>query len=579
MSQLLLTALMLPSMGALPYHAPPAPASQRATAADVRVELISAQVAESFGGALAILEPVEALPSRFRGRPRHGLLTQPIAVDAAISFTEIPSGLYRLYMVDALGLPFLSEKAPVYISAVGGVSVVHRVDVERLFPVTGKVVESSEQRPLPGVSVRVEAPQELLVAPLQGVFTNDEGIYEVYTARIGVVAFDSLDYRPISRGFTVGRTGDVVMAPMMKRRSVCVERGEAYPLRTAANARLTELPLQQGAPEPALGEDEQGPRARVQFKDVRYGRALLEWPIVLPGENFHGVRWLHEFTVSPGGGKQPLALPEVELREDALNASASFVDRWNMECGMLVDRRTLLMMDPRWDRPDLGLTLRLPALPEEARAPEWTLYCEPLESSPDGVPFELRWRGEEVDPASSGSTGELRELRVHDVQGEMAIVFDAEWLGHGDVEAGAARTVSIPAIGQGELYGSSSAVRGDIVSRSISLEAEAEASLRLPEVEEVGHADLQLLHNGSPVRGLALHVVQKDAVISNQVLDLLGETALVTDASGTVYLRNFVPGQYELRVDAARSLAELAPEPLVIELTPGTGEPQVISIP
>ena len=78
----------------------------------------------------------------------------------------------------------------------------------------------------------------------------------------------------------------------------------------------------------------------------------------------------------------------------------------------------------------------------------------------------------------------------------------------------------------------------------------------MPEVQ--AHAgscsqDLRILEGENPVRGLALYVLPVGSDASDEVLDLLGETPLVTDASGTVHLRRFVPGEYEVRVDLGRS--------------------------
>jgi hypothetical protein len=537
----------------------------------VEVELITSTTVHAFEGAMAILDPVEALQGDFRAPSHDGVQALPLTGEGRAVFDGIPAGLYQLHLVDALGMPFLDGPDPVFVSAVNGASALYRVESQRLHLVEGKVVESSVGDPLSGAVVRVDPRAELAVAPRMQVLTDEDGVFSVYTARAEVAAIDSTDYRAVNVRFGVAQTaGTLRMRPMQKRRSVVV------PGRTSGVGPLTLHSLSTPDDRALIGEEL--PNGAVQFLDVGYQRALLECPLEAASEGSQGARWLREFITKRAGGKQEISLPDAELREGALRADPAFAARWGIECRMQVDRRTVLALDARAIDPSGGITLRLPSLPSKAPTPGWTLRCGLLDAGSEARTFSLAWRGEGADPAASGTTGLLRGVPAGDVTGPMTIVFDGDWITSGHVGSAVAGTVEVPAIGGGELYGSSPLVRGDIVRQGVTASSvnAVGASLRLPALDGLASMDLQLLHDGAEVRGLALRVVQKDAVISDEVLDLLGETPLVTDATGTVYLRNFVPGTYELRMDAGRSAMAAAS---VVQLTVGQNETMIVTIP
>ncbi len=578
--------------------AAPTPRDETAT---VVIELITSTTVHSFEGALAILDPFRALASKFHARSRPGVQVLPVTENGTAEFRGIPPGLYQLHLVDALGMPFLDGEDPVFISAVEGASHSYRVESERLHLVEGTVVESSIGDPVAGAVVRVDARAELEAAPRQEILTDEDGVFRVYTARTEVAMIGAADYKSVNVRFGVSQTaGTITLKPMPRRRAVRVTRGPGRTFPPSNLASLSFLPLPAGGTADVEGPErtfigEDSPKGDAQFSGVRYRRSLLEWPIEPDEGEVRGARWHREFITKRSGGPQKFGLPEVGFRPDALPTTTSFAARWRVECRMLADRRTVLLSNARWNGSESAPALRLPSLPEDAPTPEWTLHCEALAANPDGGSYEVRWRGEDGDPMAPGDTGRLRELTVQDVEGSMFIVFDGDWLSHGRAVSASRGTAAVPAIGGGDLYGSSAAMRGDVVRQrvpapigavpesgdeaSAAVSADAAASLRLPSVEAVAAADLRFLHGDSPVRGLTFRVVQKGAVISDEILDLLGETPLVTDASGTVHLRNFVPGEYELRVDASKSLTKLDPGAVVIQLAPGLNGPITVNVP
>ena len=587
---MLLTALLLLSAGSLsgavaqaePSALAPLPgvATHGKGEAVLQVELISASTVHSFEGALAVLDPIQGLRSKFKAAAHRGVEIRPLSADGMIEFRGIHPGFYRLHLVDALGMPFLPKAAPVFVSAVAGAPSLYRTEFERLHLVEGTVVESSVGDPIAGASVRVDPRFELGFAPLRQVVTDEEGVYRAYTSRNEVVVIDSPDYRSMNARFGALKTaGTIRMKPMLKRRVVRLGAAPGAELPSSLDIRLSYLPPtldDAGSPESFTAT--QRAEGGMQFENVDYRRSVLTWKAEQSSEG-HPVTWFHEFLPKRAGGNQKVTLPSVELRPGALRAADGIIADWRVSCDMLVDRRTLLRLDTRTASSDPSSTLRLPSLPAEAPTPEWTLRCAHLSSSHPAEGYELRWRGEGSDPAAGGATGLLREVRASDVDGPMAIVFDGEWLSYGTVDRASRGTALVPAIGSGDLYGSSTAVRGDVVRQKVSEAADAEASLRLPEVGELAALDLQFLRGDAPERGLVLRVVQKDAVITDEVLDLLGETPLVTDASGRIYLRDFVPGKYELRLDASKSRAQPALGAVVIDLVPGANEPRVIPLP
>ncbi len=286
----------------------------------------------------------------------------------------------------------------------------------------------------------------------------------------------------------------------------------------------------------------------------------------------------HEFLVKRGGGRQAVKLALPELRPAALQMSEAASEQGcGVELSVGLEPRTVLSTDTGTIEPSVVNRFLVPTVDSDSTPLLWRLHI-PDSTAAGSV---LDWQGAGPDPAPNGDFGLMRFLSAGGARGTTALVFDGDWLSSSVQEPDAAGRVMVPGIGTGELYASSQSVRGDIVHHAITTRMSVDSVLAMAAPEATGAIDLTFEQDGAAARGLAVRVVPKGCELSDEGLDRLHETPWVTDASGTVYLRRFQPGEYELRVSVPRSLDRYASSGLgtaELIITPGQGEAQVVQV-
>ncbi|MGK0481068.1 MAG: hypothetical protein ACJAQ3_001039 [Planctomycetota bacterium] len=568
---------------AAPIAAPTAEAQvpPAISSCSIRVEIISAGTTASFEGARAFLEPVpgkvEHSPLDAWTQPRH---LMPIPDSGVIEFSRLEEGLFQLRMVDGLGMPILDEPGPVFVSAVQGAIPVYRVLAKHLDQVEGLVVDASGDRPIVGAIVRIDPRSALRSAPRLEVITDEEGRYRVSTARSEVVAVDAMDYRTINARFgPSGAPAPLRMRPMQKRRFVVIEAPSLPPEAAIEGVRLAEgyLEFDAVAEGPRLvyasrlmDEDPRGAFVPMTpgedgmgiFPNVRYDFGILYRS---PGsDSFKSVAGkvsqIQEFLIKRGGGAQKIDRPEPAWRNVELKLGDALGKDYSWLCSVALSPKSACLAQGRLGDTTGAFTFRVPV---DSGAEGWSgRFRWGLLARGEGDRaedrFHFEWRGAAVDPVENGSMGTLAATSIQEAGGPLSAVLDGDWLGHGTIKPDAAGDVLIPRVGGGTLYISSPSQRGDVTSTVVGPGASAAAEIKPVRAVDTVWLDFCVVDGEDPIRGLALRFVPVGLAASDEILDLLGETPLVTDASGTVHLRGFVPGAYEVRVDASRSVSEPA---------------------
>ncbi|QDV05768.1 hypothetical protein Poly30_12700 [Planctomycetes bacterium Poly30] len=519
---------------------------------NVRIELISAATTTSFAGAVAFLERARFGPELTPlDRWNAPAALEAIPESGEIEFSGVGEGLYRLHLLDALGMPILDGPGPVWVSVVPGTTATYRVESKRLDEVEGVVLEDSVGRPIAGATLRVDPRFAVRGAPPLQVVTDEEGRYRVSTARSEVVAVDAPDYRTMNMRFGVEPVaGPLRLRPMLKRRSVVLDGsyfGGGVEPRLAYGSRLL---ASDGRSAFVPGSREKG--GGYAFDSVLYDRGILYLPLREgAGELGPGAtRLVTEFLIKRGGGAQRLDLPTPHLRIAGLEVLPPLAGKLTLHLAAHLDRHTSAISQSAWFE-DAGQQRFL--IPDPGKGDQvagWSLSTR----SSDGDEVSLEWRGSALVPGDGDSLGTVAAVQVGTTEDALVYVFDGDWWCHGRVRPDSKGVASLPHMGPGALYVSSPSVKGDLERWEIGAWNDVEPARVFEGRAGSCRLDLRALEGEDPIRGLSVYLVPTGFDLTDEALDLLGEIPLVTDASGVIRLRGFVPGEYEIRVDQKRSL-------------------------